>query len=119
MSYDLFDAHLTPLGWQQVDNLRKHVQECGLAKKVDLVITSPLLRTMQTAVGVLLSYAGNIWVFIHVIREEALASIGLFFPAIDFSLIENDDDILWTPDIREKNEEVGARGLKFFELVIF
>ncbi|KAF6142143.1 hypothetical protein GIB67_037061 [Kingdonia uniflora] len=35
-----------------VDNLHKHVHACGLAKKVDLVIASPLLRTMQTAVGV-------------------------------------------------------------------
>ncbi|KAJ6809614.1 phosphoglycerate mutase-like protein 1 isoform X1 [Iris pallida] len=52
MSPELFDAHLTPLGWSQVDNLRKHVDACGLAKKVELVITSPLLRTMQTAVGV-------------------------------------------------------------------
>ncbi|CAK9144953.1 unnamed protein product [Ilex paraguariensis] len=52
MSPEYFDAHLTPLGWQQVDNLRKHVHACGLSKRVDLVITSPLLRTMQTAVGV-------------------------------------------------------------------
>ncbi|PHT50886.1 Phosphoglycerate mutase-like protein 2 [Capsicum baccatum] len=48
----LFDAHLTPLGWQQVDNLRKHVHASGIFKKVELVITSPLLRCMQTAVGV-------------------------------------------------------------------
>ncbi|KAI4318739.1 hypothetical protein MLD38_032409 [Melastoma candidum] len=46
------DAHLTELGWWQVDNLRKHVQSSGLSKKVDLVITSPLMRTLQTAVGV-------------------------------------------------------------------
>uniref|UniRef100_A0A2P2KPY6 Phosphoglycerate mutase-like protein 1 n=1 Tax=Rhizophora mucronata TaxID=61149 RepID=A0A2P2KPY6_RHIMU len=52
LSEELFDAHLTPLGWQQVDNLHKHVQECGLNKKIELVITSPLLRTIQTAVGV-------------------------------------------------------------------
>ncbi|MCL7023488.1 hypothetical protein MKW94_027596, partial [Papaver nudicaule] len=51
-SDDLFDAELSPLGWQQVDDLHKHVNECGLAKKVELVIVSPLLRTMQTAVGV-------------------------------------------------------------------
>ncbi|MBA0874460.1 hypothetical protein Goshw_016989 [Gossypium schwendimanii] len=44
MSPEYFDAHITPLGWQQVDNLRKHVHECGLAKRIDLVITSPLLR---------------------------------------------------------------------------
>ncbi|XP_050106922.1 uncharacterized protein LOC126586223 isoform X3 [Malus sylvestris] len=35
-----------------VDNLRKHVHECGLSKRIELVITSPLLRTLQTAVGV-------------------------------------------------------------------
>ncbi|KAG8473507.1 hypothetical protein CXB51_035680 [Gossypium anomalum] len=52
MSPEYFDAHITPLGWQQVDNLRKHVHECGLAERIDLVITSPLLRTLQTAVGV-------------------------------------------------------------------
>jgi len=48
-----------------------------------------------------------------VIRDGALGNIALFFPAIDFSLIESDDDILWKPDIREKNEEVAARGMKF------
>lgn len=29
---------------EQVDNLRKHVHGCGLAQKIELVITSPLLR---------------------------------------------------------------------------
>ncbi|KAL1534432.1 phosphoglycerate mutase-like protein 1 isoform X1 [Salvia divinorum] len=52
MSPEYFDAHLTQLGWQQVDNLRKHVHSSGLIKSIDLVVTSPLLRTMQTAVGV-------------------------------------------------------------------
>ncbi|TYH87852.1 hypothetical protein ES332_D01G148200v1 [Gossypium tomentosum] len=52
LSESLFDAHLTPLGWQQVDHLRKHIHETGLSKKIELVIVSPLLRTMQTAVGV-------------------------------------------------------------------
>ncbi|KAM1151645.1 hypothetical protein ACFX19_034947 [Malus domestica] len=52
MKPEYFDARLTPLGWQQVDNLRKHVHECGLSKRIELVVTSPLLRTLQTAVGV-------------------------------------------------------------------
>ncbi|RZS02667.1 hypothetical protein BHM03_00032745 [Ensete ventricosum] len=67
-SSEFFDAHLTPLGWDQVqlilllflqvDNLRKHIKSCGLSKRIELVIASPLLRyilcyrTMQTAVGV-------------------------------------------------------------------
>ncbi|XP_045799347.1 phosphoglycerate mutase-like protein 1 isoform X2 [Trifolium pratense] len=52
VSYDLFDASLTPLGWKQVDNLREHVKASGLSKRVQLVVVSPLSRTMQTAVGV-------------------------------------------------------------------
>ncbi|XP_056845734.1 phosphoglycerate mutase-like protein 2 [Raphanus sativus] len=51
LSEDLFDAHLTPLGWQQVDNLRKHVKASGISNRIELVIVSPLLRTLQTAVG--------------------------------------------------------------------
>ncbi|KAG6762537.1 hypothetical protein POTOM_033045 [Populus tomentosa] len=49
---EYLDAPLTQLGWQQVDNLRKHVHASGLSKRVELVVTSPLLRTLQTAVGV-------------------------------------------------------------------
>ncbi|KAL2936573.1 Phosphoglycerate mutase-like protein 1 [Bienertia sinuspersici] len=52
MKPEYFDAPLTPLGWQQVDNLRKHVHDSGLYKRIELVVASPLLRTMQTAVGV-------------------------------------------------------------------
>ncbi|KAI5355827.1 hypothetical protein L3X38_008722 [Prunus dulcis] len=150
MSYDLFDAHLTPLGWNQVDNLHKHVQACGLSKRVELVITSPLLRTMQTAVGVfgggaysdgidvpplMVANAGNSnhpaisslncppFIAVELCREHlgvhpcdkrrSVSEYQPLFPAIDFSLIENEDDILWTPDIREKNEDVASRGLKF------
>ncbi|CAN6924367.1 unnamed protein product [Brassica oleracea] len=50
-SEDLFDAHLTPLGWQQVDNLRKHVKASGISNRIELVVVSSLLRTLQTAVG--------------------------------------------------------------------
>ncbi|MCO5576452.1 hypothetical protein L7F22_030262 [Adiantum nelumboides] len=51
MSYDYVDASLTPLGWDQVDRLRKHLERINLTKKIELVVTSPLMRTMQTAVG--------------------------------------------------------------------
>ncbi|KAJ9166431.1 hypothetical protein P3X46_021189 [Hevea brasiliensis] len=150
LSEELFDACLTPLGWQQVDNLRKHVQERGLNKKIELVITSPLLRTMQTAVGVfggegytdgieapplMVANAGESnrpaisslncppFVAVELCREhlgvhpcDRRRSINEYrplFPAIDFSLIENDADILWTADVREENQDVAARGQKF------
>ncbi|KAL7154849.1 hypothetical protein ABFS83_03G031300 [Erythranthe nasuta] len=51
-SPDFFDSQITPLGWDQVNNLRKHVHSSGLSTSIELVVVSPLLRTMQTAVGV-------------------------------------------------------------------
>ncbi|XAR62047.1 hypothetical protein NMG60_11016630 [Bertholletia excelsa] len=150
LSEELFDAHLTSLGWEQVENLRKHVRECGIFKKIELVITSPLLRTMQTAVGVfggedhmegtdasplMVANAGNSshpaisssscppFVAVELCREHlgvhpcdrrrSISEYKPLFPAIDFSLIENDADILWKPDEREKDEDLAARGLKF------
>ncbi|XP_068656514.1 phosphoglycerate mutase-like protein 1 [Aristolochia californica] len=150
LSPKLFDAQLTPLGWQQVDNLRKHVHEAGLSKRIELVVTSPLLRTMQTAVGVfggdgyvdgvdalplMVANAGNSdrsaisslncppFLAVETCREHlgvhpcdkrsSVSEYQLLFPAIDFSLIENDEDILWKADIREPNEDVGARGVQF------
>ncbi|XP_019083143.1 PREDICTED: phosphoglycerate mutase-like protein 2 [Camelina sativa] len=51
LSEDFFDANLTPLGWQQVDNLHKRVKTSGISKRIELVVVSPLLKTLQTAVG--------------------------------------------------------------------
>ncbi|CAJ1970548.1 unnamed protein product [Sphenostylis stenocarpa] len=152
MSYNYFDAHLTPLGWKQVDNLRKHVKASGLSKNIELVVVSPLLRTMQTAVGV---FGGEVYtdgisepplmtenvghsdhpavsslncppfIAVELCREHigvhpcdkrrTVSEYRNMFPAIDFSLIESEEDILWKSDVREKIEEVSARGLKFLE----
>ncbi|GMY17477.1 phosphoglycerate mutase-like protein 1 isoform X3 [Fagus crenata] len=151
-SYDFFDANITPLGWSQVGNLRKHVHATGLSKKIDLVVVSPLLRTMQTAVGVfggeaytdgvnvpplMVANTGNSdhpaisslnsppFVAVELCRERlgvnpcdkrrSIREYHPLFPAIDFSLLESDEDILWKPDIRENDEEVAARGLNFLK----
>ncbi|KAG5543754.1 hypothetical protein RHGRI_016494 [Rhododendron griersonianum] len=152
LSEELFDAHVTPLGWKQVANLKNHVEACGLSKKIELVIVSPLLRTMQTAVGVfggeayvdgidapplMVANAGksshpaisslNCSPFIAVElcrehlgihpcdRRRSISEYKPIFPAIDFSLIESDADILWKPDTREKDEELARRGMKFLD----
>ncbi|KAH6789873.1 Phosphoglycerate mutase family protein [Perilla frutescens var. frutescens] len=150
MSPEYFDAHLTQLGWQQVDNLREHVHSSGLIKKIDVVITSPLLRTIQTAVGVfggegytdrmdvlplMVANAGNSdrpaissfncppIVAVELCREHlgvhpcdkrrSIKEYESLFPAVDFSMIESDDDVLWKADVRETKEEVAARGMNF------
>ncbi|KAK0576693.1 hypothetical protein LWI29_021890 [Acer saccharum] len=124
-SYDYFDAHLTPLGWQQVDNLHKHVQETGLSKRIELVITSPLLRTIQTAVGVFggEGYADRIDVPPLMVENagnserSAISSLNCPpFIAVELCrerLIESNDDILWEREIRETNEAVANRGMEF------
>ncbi|CAN6459543.1 unnamed protein product [Victoria cruziana] len=133
-----------------VANLRKHIDASGLASKIDLVITSPLLRTIQTAVGVfggeeyvdgvqapplMVPNAGSSnhaaisslscppFIAVELCREHLgvhpcdrrrkISDYQTLFPAIDFSLIENDEDILWKPDIREPIDEVANRGKKF------
>lgn len=152
MSPEYFDAELTPLGWQQVDNLRKHVQSTGLFQRIDLVVTSPLMRTMQTAVGVfggdgytdrmdvlplMVANAGKSnraaisslncppIVALELCREHlgvhpcdkrrSISEYQCLFPAIDFSLIETDEDTLWKANIRETKEEVADRGMNFMK----
>lgn len=155
LSPELLDARLTPLGWQQVDDLRKHIHASGLSKNIELVIVSPLLRTMQTAVGVfggeshtdgatkpplMVAGAGNSgrsaisslncppFMATELCREHlgvhpcdkrrSVSEYKPLFPAINFSEIDNDDDVLWKADYREKNEEVAARGMKFLNWLL-
>ncbi|XP_044490484.1 phosphoglycerate mutase-like protein 1 isoform X2 [Mangifera indica] len=150
MTPEYFDAHLTQLGWKQVENLRKHVHETGLVKRIDLVIASPLLRTLQTAVGVfggegyedrmdvvplMVANAGNSGraaisslncppvIAVELCREHLgvhpcdkrrnISDYQFLFPAVDFSLVESDEDVWWKANVRETREEVAARGLKF------
>ncbi|KAK8448346.1 hypothetical protein SEVIR_7G034500v4 [Setaria viridis] len=152
MKPEFFDARITPLGWNQVDRLREHVKKCGLPEKIELVICSPLLRTMQTAVGVfggenhtngisapplmvenaadsgrpaISSFNCPPFLAVEACRERlgvhpcdkrrSITEYCTLFPAIDFSLIENDEDVLWVPDVRETFESLAERGMKFID----
>ncbi|KNA09986.1 hypothetical protein SOVF_148520 isoform A [Spinacia oleracea] len=150
-SPEMVDPRLSQLGWEQVENLRKHVHACGLMQRIELVVTSPMLRTMQTAVVVfggdnqkngmcasplMLENVKNDHATVsslnsppfltqELCRERlgvntcdkrgSISEYKSLFPAIDFSLIESDEDILWRDDVRESDEEVSARGLKFIK----
>ncbi|KAB2019610.1 hypothetical protein ES319_D07G008500v1 [Gossypium barbadense] len=46
------DPELSPLGWQQVREQRKDLSASGLLERIELVVTSPLTRTLQTSVGI-------------------------------------------------------------------
>ncbi|XP_007018325.2 PREDICTED: phosphoglycerate mutase-like protein 1 [Theobroma cacao] len=51
-SFEYFDAELSSQGWQQVCDQRRYVCASGLLEKIEVVITSPMTRTLQTAVGI-------------------------------------------------------------------
>jgi broad specificity phosphatase PhoE len=52
MSWEFEDADLTPLGWQQAEALHQHLEKTHIRERVELVVVSPLTRTLQTAAGV-------------------------------------------------------------------
>ncbi|GMI82758.1 hypothetical protein like AT1G09935 [Hibiscus trionum] len=139
LSEHLFDAQLSPLGLQQVCQLRKDVHARGLLKKIDLVITSPLYRTMQTAMGVFgsegqaddnfcaipLPAGGPQIMAVELCRDRMgqrpcdmrrrVSECQALFPCIDFSMMDGEEDSMWNPDVRESEEEMAARMLLFME----
>ncbi|KAJ6831239.1 phosphoglycerate mutase-like protein 1 isoform X2 [Iris pallida] len=48
-------------------------------------------------------------------KRRSIREYESLFPAIDFSLIENNEDVLWKADVREPNNDVAARGSKFID----
>ncbi|XVF70893.1 hypothetical protein PTKIN_Ptkin11bG0198800 [Pterospermum kingtungense] len=128
LSPHLFDAQLSPLGLQQVAKLRKDAR--GLLDRVDLVITSPLSRAMETAVRVFGS-GGQMTptlnspqiMAVELCRDRMgirpcdmrrkVSECRSLFPSIDFSMMDGEDDNLWNSDIREPEEELASRVAKF------
>ncbi|MFQ6671428.1 hypothetical protein Gotur_035969 [Gossypium turneri] len=134
------DPELSPLGWQQVREQRKDLSASGLLERIELVVTSPLTRTLQTSVGIFGSplkdenTVGNGYqngiktpIFNHppIIASElcrerlskgrsrgTISQCRSRFPQVDFSLA---NDILWEADERESNESVAAKGIKFIK----
>ncbi|KAK8597043.1 hypothetical protein V6N13_001668 [Hibiscus sabdariffa] len=123
LSPHLFDAQLSPLGLQQVDQLRKDVHASGILKRVDLVITSPLYRTMQTAFAVFgnpESHDGEFSATSAVncprIMAVELCRDRLGVRPCDMRRrMDGEDDSMWNPDVREPEEEIAARMVLFMK----
>ncbi|KAA3466502.1 phosphoglycerate mutase-like protein 1 [Gossypium australe] len=120
-SFEYFDAELSSLGWQQVYDKRKHVCSSGLLERVEVVISSPMSRTLQTAVGIFHGEDETSFEVAKVKSEDETSSITFNPPPIIAyelcreRLVENEDDILWKAGEIETHEEVGARAMKFFQ----
>ncbi|EFJ09826.1 hypothetical protein SELMODRAFT_427678 [Selaginella moellendorffii] len=124
---NFFDPKLTSNGWEQIGRLRKIVGESGIDRRVQLVVVSPLTRTLQTAVGVFGS--GEIgsppFVAQELCRERmsvrssdkrrAISNYAPMFTTVDFSQIEDDDDKMWNPDTPETMKELQERITLFLQ----
>lgn len=117
---DAFDADLTPLGRLQASDAATQHQESTRA--VQLVVSSPLSRALDTAMLVLPQATRRRFVANDNLRERSgwmlnarrrrRADQVARYPQCDFSLLESEDDELW---LRWENEleptsEVAERG---------
>mmetsp|Transcript_21025 Transcript_21025/g.30307 ORF Transcript_21025/g.30307 Transcript_21025/m.30307 type:complete len:199 (-) Transcript_21025:215-811(-) len=122
MRSEILDPALTELGRQQC---KARCEEVGLLNP-EVVVVSPLLRTIQTARLSFREHRNVPWVAHEGCREELgllvgnkrrpIIEIKEDFPDIDFSLVEHDEDELWDNygDRRETLLEKADRIYEFF-----
>eukprot|EP00850_Spirogloea_muscicola_P000676 SM000002S05756 [mRNA] locus=s2:2029874:2032373:+ [translate_table: standard] len=125
MSAEYFDAALTPMGWQQTTALKNHIQNLPGGLPVDLVVVSPLMRTMQTAAGVfgsgkVVDGDSQIPLMVSNVGKSEVGPISSKgcppFVAVEMCrehLVETDEDTWWQADVRESEEQLTTRGQLF------
>ncbi|KAI1122674.1 phosphoglycerate mutase-like protein [Nemania abortiva] len=97
--YSLHDPNLTKLGREQCAELRKGLMEDPLAQQAELIITSPMRRTIQTALATvdwLVEKGVKIEADAHWQENSAkpcdvgseLSKVAEEFPRIDFSTVD-------------------------------
>ena len=121
---EILDAPLTERGRQEALSLQPNVQQ--MKDKPELIVFSPHCRALQTGMLVFEELEGKIPFIAHeMVREQfgvhgcdkrrPKSRQGKEFPAVDFSMIETEEDVLFMPDRRETKMEVATRIYKFLE----
>jgi broad specificity phosphatase PhoE len=119
-----FDAPLSPVGVEQVRQARRALEHLP----VELVVTSPLTRALQTTAGLFDGHRHSPRIVVHALMRERVenscdvgrspAELAVDFPALDLAHLDED---WWhvdgVPDMRgiciEPVASVAARALKF------
>ena len=115
-----YDARLTPLGEEQARALRPHMEQ----QRVEVVLTSPLSRTVQTAL--LAVPPGPPFVCEDDCRERigvhpcdkrrSRTELAADFPSLDLSRLAAEEDDKWT-EVREPMEALHARAGRFLRVL--
>ncbi len=118
---DLVDAELTELGIQQCLRLKESMKPIN----PQLIVTSPMRRTLQTAVNSFPHLIESIpWIALECIREQTgfhpcdkrfpISHHRENYPFIDFGEIEHEDDPLYhLYEGREPNPDLDDRARQF------
>ena len=111
------------MGIAQCHALKASVE--AIQDSLDLVVVSPLRRTLMTAALAFDQREGTPWVAHESVRERigkntcdkrrVLTEIQQEYPTIDFGHMTDEDDVCWTPHHRETPAEMAKRGLEFME----
>ncbi|CAB9529013.1 mutase-like protein [Seminavis robusta] len=117
---EMLDAPLTEKGRQECAARRTQ----GAMLSPQVMIVSPLLRAIQTA---MLSFGDHADTVDWIAHEGAREQTGLLqcnkrrtrteaaqeFPHVDFSTLQDDDDVMWQPDARESPKDETQRIYEF------
>jgi broad specificity phosphatase PhoE len=121
---EIMDAPLTAKGREQALLVQPKIRE--LEHQPELVIFSPNCRALQTGAIAFEDLTGKVPFLAHeMVREETGVHIcdkrrpksrqQHEFPMIDFSLLESEDDPVFSEEKRETKLEVAERVYKFLE----
>lgn len=121
---DLEDAHLTPEGERQCEDLRMKTEK--FLSNTELVITSPLNRAIQTALHSFPFLLNNVpWIALDQVREQTgqhpcdrrrpISEKQGLYPMVDFQYVRDDHDELYRKytNCREPLESVIDRCRQF------
>lgn len=130
-SPDYIDSPLTALGVAQSKEaatvLEEQLSSGGL--HIQRVIVSPLDRTLQTYEHAFANLREFPATSMEITREtlgvcpcdqrKSMRSKIAAYPHIDFASITDEEDVLWSKDRRETDEEIEARALRFLHEIYY
>lgn len=120
------DASLTPKGEAQCAALNSSCMESTIGSTSDLLVVSPMRRTLSTAMHSFPGFVRKIpWLAHETLREMAgehpcdrrrpISEHSVTYPNIDFTLIEkNEDPLYYLSPGRESEDSVTERAHNFF-----
>lgn len=128
---DYLDSVLSPLGLEQCENLNAKLREKNHLHDADLIVVSPMRRTLQTATVCFRHHVGvTPFLALESLREQAgrhpcdnrlpISEHRPAFPHVNFDEIEHELDPLYPlyPDCREPAESINQRARDFFDWLL-